>query len=51
MTDNEYRKVVIETMRSREYYIETVKFYTPYHDSKRLAWLQLMGLMETWDII
>jgi len=51
MTDNEYRNVVIQTIRSREYYIATIKFYRPDHDSKRLAWLKLMGLMETWDVV
>jgi len=51
MIDKKYREIVNETLRSREYYIDTVMFYRPDGNSKNYAWLRLLGLMETWDMI
>ncbi len=51
MTDRYYRKVVNETLGSHDYYMATVLHYRPDGNSKNYAWLRLMGLIETWDII
>jgi len=50
MIDKEYRKVVNETLSSREYYVATVLYYRPVGSSKNLAWLRVMGLIETWNM-
>lgn len=50
MTDRYYREIARNISKSHKYYIRAVKYYRYPIDKKRM-WLQLMGLIETWDIL
>lgn len=51
MTDKEYRELVEQDIsRIHEYYAQLVKYYHVDAYPKELTWLQIMGLIETWDV-
>jgi len=50
MTDKQYKRIMKTTTESYEYNIELVKHYHDTGRIKRLMWLRLMGLIETWDM-
>jgi len=51
MVERKYRRIVRETLESYEYNIELVKSYYVSAESKKIMWLILLGLLETWDIV
>lgn len=46
-----YRRSVEALSQNRNHYIYTVKYYRTDKRSRKLAWLCLMGLIETSDIV
>lgn len=49
MTDEEtYRELVRTTVSYKIYFLDHMKYSDAKKDSKRLVWLRLMGLIETW---
>lgn len=46
-----YRRSVEALSQNREHYIHTVMYYRTDGRSRRLAWLCLMGLIETSDMV
>lgn len=50
--DNEktYRDLVTMTSALQWYFFDSVMYRNVAEHTKRLSWLRLMGLIETWDI-
>lgn len=50
MTDKEYRELVRQDAHRLDDLVYFLK-HNEYEHIHHYAWLQLMGLMETWDIV
>lgn len=48
--DKQYRETINVILESHDYYIHTVLYYRTSEYAKKVAWLLVMGLAETWDI-
>jgi len=49
MTDEEtYRELVRITIRHKIYFLDYMRYGEANKQSKRLMWLRLMGLIDTW---
>ncbi len=50
MTDKDYLDLIEISLRRRDVDMELMNKDVP-RCAKELAWLRIMGLMETWDIL